>query len=85
MTTVKTVYEIVIITIVGGVRNENKERIAVAGFGQKAANAVDKKYKGGPFEGRIFKKFFKGFQINDSFVPVEWPTPFSHNKNYRHV
>ena len=85
MIPVKTVYEIVIITIVGGVRKEEKETIAVTGFGQKAAYAVDKKYKGKPFEGRVFKKFFKGFQINDSFIEVNWPTPFSHNKNYRHV
>jgi hypothetical protein len=73
MAIVKTIYKIVIISVTGGKKNENVETVSVTGSGQKAANAVDKKFKG-----KIFKKFFQGFQINDSFIPFERPTIYSH-------
>ena len=72
MATVKTVYDIKIITLSGSKRNEETETITVTGSGQKAAVAVDKKFKG-----RLFKKFFKGFQINETFVPFVAPNIYS--------
>lgn len=68
MATVKTIYEVKTITIKNGKRDETTETLSVSGSGQKAANAVDAKFKG-----KLFKKFFKGFQIGKDFLPFTPP------------
>lgn len=44
-------------------KTEKTETIAVKSVGQKAANAVDKKYKNS-----LFRKILKGFMINEVFI-----------------
>ena len=72
MAAIKTAFEVKTITLLGSKRLEETETILVVGSGQRAANAVDKKFKG-----KLFKKFFKGLMINDSFIPFVAPSIFS--------
>ena len=47
---------------------KNSELLQVTGSGQKAAKAIDKKFKG-----KFVKKILKGFYINGDFFPFTPP------------